>query len=311
VNAVLGTRVGVMQAPVGGATGPELYRAVAAAGGLPTVPASWTALDLIRETIAGLRADGHTTFAVNLVLDFEQAERVALCAAERVPIVTFSWGDPAPYLPALHAAGCRVFAQVATRAAGEAAVAAGVDALIAQGSEAGGHVESTTALAVLVAALARATPLPVIAAGGIADAATADAARAAGAAAIAAGTRFVASEESTALPAYKELLVAAGAADTVLTGVFDIGWPDAPHRVLRNSTYRAWEAAGSPAPGARPGEGDVLGTYAGDPILRYSVESPGPLVETEQPEALCLYAGQGVELIDAVLPAARIVELLA
>jgi NAD(P)H-dependent flavin oxidoreductase YrpB (nitropropane dioxygenase family) len=300
-----------MQAPTGGATGRDLYRAVAAAGGLPAIPASWTDLDPIRKTIAGLRADGHATFAVNLVLDFEQEERVALCAAERVPIVTFSWGDPARYVPALHAAGCRVFAQVGSRAAGEAAAAAGVDALIAQGMEAGGHVESTTSLAVLVATLVRATPLPVIAAGGIADPSTARAARAAGAAAVAAGTRFVASQESTASSVYKELLVAAGAGDTVLTGVFDVGWPDAPHRVLRNSTYRAWEAAGSPAPGARPGEDDVLGTHAGEPILRYSVESPGPFVETDQPEALCLYAGQGVELIDGVLPAARIVELLA
>jgi NAD(P)H-dependent flavin oxidoreductase YrpB (nitropropane dioxygenase family) len=311
VNEVLGTAVGVMQAPAGGATGPELYRAVASAGGLATIPASWMPVEQLRQTIADLRGGGHATFAVNLVLDFDQAERAAVCAAERVPVVTFSWGDPAPFVPALHTAGCRVFAQVGTRAAGEAAAAAGVDALIAQGSEAGGHVESTTALAVLVAALVRATPLPVIAAGGIADVATARAARAAGAAAVAAGTRFVASAESTAFPAYKELLVAAGAQDTVLTGVFDVGWPDAAHRVLRNSTYRAWEAAGSPPPGARPGERDVLGTYLGNPIARYATESPGPGVETDQPEALCLYAGQGVELIDAVLPAAEIVELLA
>jgi NAD(P)H-dependent flavin oxidoreductase YrpB (nitropropane dioxygenase family) len=128
---------------------------------------------------------------------------------------------------------------------------------------------------------------------------------------VAVGTRYVASEESTSFDSYKEALVAAGADDTVLTGVFDVGWPDAAHRVLRNSTYRAWEAAGCPAPGARPGEGDVVGTYRGDPIPRYSVESPGPGVESDDPEALCLYAGQGVELIDGVLPAARIVEQLA
>jgi len=245
------------------------------------------------------------------VLDFEQEERVALCVAERIPVVTFSWGDPSPFVPALHAAGVRVFAQVGSVAAGETAAAAGADALIAQGLEAGGHVESTTSLPVLVAALRRRTGLPVIAAGGIADAATAAAARGAGAAAVAVGTRFVASEESTSFDSYKEALVAAGADDTVLTGVFDVGWPDAAHRVLRNSTYRAWEAAGCPAPGARPGEGDVVGTYRGDPIPRYSVESPGPGVESDDPEALCLYAGQGVELIDGVLPAARIVEQLA
>lgn len=309
MNEVLGTAAGVMQAPVGGAAGPELYRAVAAAGGLAAIPASWMPEDELRGTIAGLRAATEAPFAVNLVLHFPQEERAAICAAERVPVVTFSWGDAAPFVPALHAAGCRVFAQVGSVEGGRAAAAAGVDALIAQGVEAGGHVESTTALAVLVAGLRRATALPVIAAGGIADAATAAAARAAGAAAVAAGTRFVASEEAPAHDVWKRALVAAGADDTALTGVFDVGWPDAPHRVLRNSTFAAWEAAGSPPPGARPGEGDVLGSYRGEPVPRYSVESPGPDVEGDL-EALCLYAGQGVELIDAVLPAAAIVDLL-
>jgi NAD(P)H-dependent flavin oxidoreductase YrpB (nitropropane dioxygenase family) len=311
VNETLGTRFGVMQAPVGGAAGQELYRAVAAAGGLAAIPASWMEPAVLGDEIAALRGATDVPFAVNLVLDFEQAERVALCAGERVPVVTFSWGDPAAFVPQLQAAGCRVFVQVATVAAGLAAAAAGADALIAQGVEAGGHVESTTALAVLVAALCRSTSLPVIAAGGIADAATARAARAAGAVAVAAGTRFVASHEATAFTGYKQALVAASAGDTVLTELFDVGWPDAPHRVLRNSTFRAWEAAGAPPVGARPGEGDVLGTFEGEPLPRYSVESPGPGVEAPDLEPLCQYAGQGVELIDEVLPAAAIVALLA
>ena len=186
----------------------------------------------------------------------------------------------------------------------------GPDALIAQGVEAGGHVDSTTPLADLVAGLRGAPELPVIAAGGIADAASARAARDAGAAAVAVGTRFVASHESTALPAWKNALLAASADDTVLTGLFDVGWPDAPHRVLRNSTYRAWEAAGSPPPGARPGEGDILGAYRGDPLLRYSMDPPRPGV-TGDLEAMCLYAGEGVERIEEILPAAEIVRRLA
>ena len=311
MSDVLGTRVGVMQAPIGGAAGQELYRAVAGAGGLAAIPASWMQPDDLRREIADLRRATGEPFAVNLVLHFEQAASVAICAAERVPIVTFSWGVPTAFVPQLRAAGCRVFVQVATVAAGRAAAAAGADALIAQGVEAGGHVESTTALAVLVAGLCGATDLPVIAAGGIADAATARAARLNGAAAVAVGTRLVASHESTALAAWKVALVAASADDTVLTGLFDIGWPDAPHRVLRNSTYRAWEAAGSPPPGARPGEGDILGTYLGDPLPRYSVESPSPGVEAVDFEPLCQYAGEGVGLIDEILPAAKIVALLA
>jgi len=311
VNEVLGTRFGVMQAPIGGAAGQELYRAVADAGGLATIPASWMEPDVLRREIADLRRATDAPFAVNLVLHFEQAERVALCISERIPVVTFSWGDPAGFVPQLHAAGCRVFVQVGSAADGRAAAAAGADALIAQGVEAGGHVDSTTPLAELVADLCGATRLPVIAAGAIADAATAAAARAAGAAAVAVGTRFVASDESTALPAWKNALVAATAGDTVMTGLFDVGWPDAPHRVLRNSTYRTWEAAGSPPPGARPGEGEVVGTYLGEPFVRYSMKSPGPGVEAADCEPLCLYAGEGVERITEILPAAEIVRRLA
>ena len=273
MNAVLGTRAGVMQAPIGGAAGHDLYRAVAGAGGLATIPASWMAPDDLRREIADLRCVTDQPFAVNLVLHFEQSERVALCIAERVPVVTFSWGQPGGFVGQLHAAGCRVFVQVGDVEAGREAVAAGADALIAQGTEAGGHVWSLSPLAALVAALSQATGLPVIAAGGIADAETAGAARAAGAAAVAVGTRFVASDESPAHGVWKDARVAASAADTVMTGVFDIGWPAAPHRVLRNSTYRAWEAAGSPPPGSRPGEGEVIGTYLGEPLPRYSVDA--------------------------------------
>ena len=101
MNDALGTRHGVMQAPIGGAAGHALYRAVADAGGLATIPASWMELDALRREIADLRRVTDAPFAVNLVLHFEQAERVALCAAERVPVVTFSWGEPARFLPQL------------------------------------------------------------------------------------------------------------------------------------------------------------------------------------------------------------------
>ena len=144
-----------MQAPIGGAAGHDLYRAVAGAGGLATIPASWMAPDDLRREIADLRCVTDQPFAVNLVLHFEQAERVALCIAERVPVVTFSWGQPGGFVGQLHAAGCRVFVQVGDVEAGREAVAAGADALIAQGIEAGGHVWSSSPLAALVAALSQ------------------------------------------------------------------------------------------------------------------------------------------------------------
>jgi len=75
------------------------------------------------------------------------------------------------------------------------------------------------------------------------------------------GTRFVASAESSNHPGYKERIVSAKGEDIVETTLYDIGWPDAPHCVIRNSTYAKWEAAGNPAQGARPGEGDLISRF--------------------------------------------------
>jgi len=304
--SALPSRLPVMQAPIGRAGGAELVAAVCQAGALGTIAGSWTAPDDLRAIVAAVRARTAEPFAVNLVLDFDQDARAALLAELRVPVVTFSWGVRPDLIALVRQAGCRVLVQVADVAAGRAAEAAGADGVIAQGIEAGGHVQSTTGLHVLVRSLARSLAVPIVAAGGIVDRPGADAARAAGAVAVACGTAFVATHEARAAAAWKDALVASGAADTVLTGVFDGGWPDAPHRVLRNSTYRRWEAAGSPASGERPGEEDVLGHVGGDPVYRYS-DMPPTLDVVGDLEALCLYAGQGVELIDRVRPAAEVV----
>ncbi|MGO8904304.1 MAG: NAD(P)H-dependent flavin oxidoreductase [Solirubrobacteraceae bacterium] len=202
--------------------------------------------------------------------------------------------------------GARVLAQVGSGDAARAAAAAGADALIVQGVEAGGHVQSVVGLLPLLAEVRRAVSLPLLAAGGIGDPASARAALAAGAEAVVMGTRFLASDESDAHPSYKDYLLGAEARDTVLTGLFDVGWEDSPHRVLRNSTYERWEAAGAPPNGGRPGEGDELA--AG--LLRYA--SNPPLVGLDGDiEAMAMYAGQSVGAITAVEPAAAIVERFA
>jgi len=153
--------------------------------------------------------------------------------------------------------------------------------------------------------------VPVLAAGGIADAHDARAAMRAGADGVWPGTRFVASTEASAHADYKQRLVESTATDTLLSELFDIGWPDAPHRVLRNSTVLAWEAAGTPASGSRPGEGDVVAHFSnGKPILRYEDVPP---IEgmTGDVEALSLYAGQSVDRIREILPAGEIVRRLS
>jgi len=295
----------------GGIAGPELVAAVSNAGGLGVLGMLALPPPAIRAAIDRVRTLSALPFGVNLVVAGLQGGEVEACLDARVPVLVLFWGDVGPYVAAAHRAGTLVVAQVGSVAEARAAAAAGADAIIAQGVEAGGHVRGTTGLFTLLPAVVRAVaPLPVIAAGGIADGAGLVAALDLGAHAVSMGTRFLASDEAAAAPAYKARVVAATSEDTVCTSLFDIGWPDAPHRVLRNRAVEEWTRAGAPPPGARPGEGSVIGrvTLAGMAIdtVRYSVVPPLADFEGDL-EYAALYAGESCALVDAVKPAATIV----
>jgi nitronate monooxygenase len=295
-----------MQAPLGRAGAVRLAGEVSQAGGLGTLGASWTEPEVLREQIGSITRVTDRPFCVNLVLDFEQDERLEVAVEERAPIVSFSFGLRPQLVARASAGGARVLVQVGSADAARAAADAGADALIVQGVEAGGHVQGVVGLLPLLAEVRRAVSLPLLAAGGIGDPASARAAVAAGAKAVVMGTRFLASDESDAHPRYKARLLEAEARDTVLTELFDVGWADSPHRVLRNSTYERWEAAGSPPSGERPDEGEEV---AGG-MLRYASNPPLAGIEGDI-EAMAMYAGQGVGAIAAVEPAAAIVERFA
>lgn len=303
--SVLGCEVPLMQAPLGRGAAARLATEVSQAGGLGTLGASWTEPAILREQIRSIARATDGPFCVNLVLDFEQDQRLEVAVEERVPWVSFSFGLRRELVARAHAGGTRALVQVASADAARAAADAGADALIVQGVEAGGHVQSVVGLLPLLAAVSRAVSLPMLAAGGIADPASARAALAAGAAAVVMGTRFVASDECDAHPHYKARLLEAEGRDTVLTGLFDVGWA-APHRVLRNSTYERWEAAGRPPSGERPGEGEEVAPG----IARYALNLPLSGTEGDV-EMMAMYAGQGVGAIDAVESAAAIVERFA
>jgi nitronate monooxygenase len=120
--------------------------------------------------IREVRALTDKPFGVNIILATLQAEWIDICLDERVPLLVFFWGDPQPYVQDAHRRGIKVFLQMGSVEEAQAAAQAGVDGIIAQGMEAGGHVKSTTALSTLLPTVVEAVqPIPVIASGGIAD----------------------------------------------------------------------------------------------------------------------------------------------
>jgi len=311
VTERLGIEHPVIQAPIGGLSVPALAGAVSNAGGLGMMAITWLEPDEIRAAINEVRAATERPFGVNVIIDPQdppQGERVAVALEAGAPLLSFFWGDPAPYVDRVHRAGALATLTVGSADEARRAVDAGVDIIVAQGWEAGGHVWSEVSTLALVPAVVDAVPgTPVIAAGGIADGRGLAAVLVLGAGAAWMGTRFVASAEAPAHPRYHERLLAARETDTFHSQVFDVGWPNASHRVLRNATIEAWLAAGSPPSGDRPGEGEVLATRAdGSEIVRYSSMSPRTGTKGRIDE-LSLWSGQSVGLVHAVLPAAEIV----
>jgi NAD(P)H-dependent flavin oxidoreductase YrpB (nitropropane dioxygenase family) len=211
----------------------------------------------------------------------------------------------------VHSHGAQVGVQIGTADAAKRAIDEGCDFIICQGVEAGGHVQSSIPLDVLLAAVLEMTAeVPIVAAGGIVDAADVSRVLAAGADGVMLGTRFVATPESRAHPDYRNAIVAAAAGDTALTRCFDGGWPDALHRVLRNPTLQRWEDDGRPTAGKRTGEHDVVAKSArGHEILRYD-DTPPANDMTGDVLACPLYAGTGVSRIRSILPAAEVVRTL-
>ncbi len=312
----LGVEAPVVQAGMGGGLSRhELAAAVSEAGGLGTIAVNGAAA--IRRELAAARALTARPLAVNLLLPFARRDWFA-AAAEADAVVTF-WGRPQRRTPGiwLHQCGSVVEAR--------AAHAAGADAAIVQGVEAGGHVRGTLPALELLERVGEALPsgYPLLLAGGIAE--PADVARAleAGAVAAVAGTRFLLSEESRAHPEYAERLL--GARETILTELFGAGWL-APHRVVANAATARWLGGDRRGPLANRLLNRALapGTrYMPDALQRRMIlaQRPGSRLLTpagptdDGPATLVdagpLYAGETVARIAAVRPAAELVRTLA
>jgi nitronate monooxygenase len=304
---LLGIERPIVQAPMGAAAVAALAAAVSNAGALGTVSLTWVAdvESVVRDTTSLTRRP----FGGNLVLEWDQHRRLDVALAAGLRIVSLTLGDPAPYVEQVHAAGALLMQTISSAEEARRAVACGVDVIVAQGWEAGGHVGGTVATLPLVPAVVDAVaPTPVIAAGGIGDARGVAAVLALGAQGAWLGTRFLLADETPIHAEYRRRLIDAAETDPEwYASLYDVGWRDAPHRALRNSTAEAWERAGRPPSGARPGEDQEVARLAsGEPLVRYST-AMALEGTTGDVGALSLWAGQSVGLVKRTQPAAEIV----
>jgi NAD(P)H-dependent flavin oxidoreductase YrpB (nitropropane dioxygenase family) len=308
----LGIATPVVQAGMGGGLSRhELAAAVSEAGGLGTIAVGGP--EAIERELAAAKALTDRPIAVNVLLPFARRDWFEAASAAAA-VVTF-WGTPK------RRTGRTWIHQCGSVAEARSAHAAGADAVIVQGVEAGGHVRGGTSGPELLEQVRAALPgsYPLLLAGGIAERADVERALEAGAGAAVAGTRFLLSRESRAHPEYKRRLL--GADETILTELFGVGWA-APHRVVRNAATERWLDADPRGPrlnralnrlsgvGARYMPAAVQGR-----IVR--AQRPGSRLLTplgpadDGPETLVdagpLYAGETVARIDDLRPAAEIV----
>jgi nitronate monooxygenase len=298
VTSLLGIQHPIVLAPMGNVAGAALAASVTQAGGLGLVGCGYADRGWVERELA--LADlsqvgiGFITWSLRGREDvFEQA------LARKPRAVFLSFGDPAPYLPAIRAAGSRLLCQVQTVADAVRAAELGADVIVAQGTEAGGHGASRGTLALVPAVVDAVSPLPVLAAGGIADGRGIAAALMLGAQGAVVGTRFIATPESLMHPNGKARVVGAKGDDTLRTRVFDIvrgkDWPaHFTGRALRNDFTERWH-----------GNEERLARNLTTEMERYAQAAAAGDVNTG-----VVFAGEGVDLIHGISPAQAVISAL-
>jgi len=293
VTKLFGTKFPLVQAGMIWCSGWELASAVSNAGGLGVIGSGSMYPDVLREHVRKCKAATDRPFAVNVPMLYPEVEKhIATILEEGVPIVFTSAGDPRKLTPRLKEAGHKVVHVVSSVKFALRAEAAGVDAVVAEGFEAGGHNgrEETTTM-VLVPMVADAVQIPVIAAGGIADGRSMLAAMCLGADGVQIGSRFVCATESSAHSAFKEHIIGSSEGATILT-LKEL----APVRLMRNKFFMDIEQAYARGAGI-----EELTSLLGRARAKRGMFE-GDLEEGE------LEIGQVSGRIRAVLPAAAIVE---
>ncbi len=316
---LLGIAHPIINAPMTGTATADLAAAVANAGGFGLIGGSGGDADWLRTQIRATRERTDRPFGVGFISLFAGVDDlVQVAIEERVAAIAHSFADPTPYVAAAHTAGILVFAQVQSVAQAITAARAGVDVIAAQGTEAGGHTGTLSATLPLVPAIIDAIgdfPVPIIAAGGIADGRGLAAVLMLGAAGVWMGTRFMASREWAGDAWGQARVVAAGTDDTVLTRAFDLamGHPfpaSYPARVIRNDFTDAWDGhdaavvARSAALRAaiqraeRAGDADIAEVIGGNAVgLVHTVEPAGDILRRIIAEAETILRTRPAEIM--------------
>ena len=297
-----GCRVPVQQAPMGSVSTSALAVAVADAGGVGSITVLRLTAAKVDTVLAGMAARTAGVLAANFLTGGIDPEAVAAAAA-RVRIVDFFWADPDPALVEVaHRGGALACWQVGSLDEALAAADAGCDVVVVQGTEAGGHIRGHSELRPLLESVLGRVEVPVLAAGGIGDAAAFAAVLAAGADGARAGTRFVAAAESGAHPEYKQAVASAAAGSTEITGAFSVCplCATSPRARVLRSCIGALRDLDDETVGETRAGGQRITLPRGHGL-------PPGAAATGRIDAMAMYAGESAASITAVEPAARII----
>lgn len=297
LTEAFGLEYPVVLAPMNGIAGGRLAGAVSNAGGLGLVGGGYGDADWIRRELTLVRSETRRPWGVGLITWRATPDLVALTLGYHPATFFLSFGDPRPYIPQIKAAGCTLICQVQDVAMAVAVAEAGADFIVAQGTEAGGHGAGRATLPLVPAVIDAVAPVPVLAAGGIADGRGLAAALMLGAHGAVLGTRFAASVESLMHERAKACIVAAQGTNTARTNVFDtirgFDWPGPfTGRALRNRFLDRWN-----------GRNLELVEQLETESLTYQ-----RAVQEGDFDTAVVFAGECVDLIRDVAPAADLVQ---
>jgi enoyl-[acyl-carrier protein] reductase II len=292
---VLGIEVPIMQAAIWPATSPELVAAVSETGGLGSVGSVFESAESVQRQIARVREMTQLPFAVNHVVPLLDEEAFEVTLEAKPAVISLALGDPAHLVERAHAAGAKVIHQVHTVEQALRVAELGVDVIIAQGSEAGGQgmALGVGAMTLIPQVADAVDPIPVLAAGGVADGRGLAAALVLGAQGANVGTRFLASQEASADEGWKQSILEAESEDVVRFETWKEIFPagegayETVPRVMRTSFVDEWQ--GRPEDARRESE-----------RLRGELMS---VVQERRPHELVPFTGQTAGLIHNIRPA--------